>query len=126
VELRGTLEEFNLPCVIQLLEISRKTGVLRVAHADGSSVLCFDQGHVVHAEHLDNEGLEAVFSLLRLLRGDFSFQTEAPPQKRTITLSSEHLVLEAARLLDESRRDEEPEWRPWVLEEEDEWFGIKE
>jgi hypothetical protein len=125
VELRGTLGDFNLPCIIQLLERSRKTGVLRIAHAEGGSALYIEQGQVVHAEHPGSEGTEAVASLLGLLQGKFWFQAEALPQRRTITISSTHLVLEAARLLDESRRDEEPEWRPWVLEEEDEWFGIK-
>jgi hypothetical protein len=126
VELRGNLGEFNLPCIIQLLESGRKTGILRIVHADGGSALYFEQGQVVHAEHPDSDGEEAVVSLFGLLGGEFWFETGALPQRRTITMSSTHLVLEAARLLDESRQKEEAEWRPWILEEEDEWFGIKE
>jgi hypothetical protein len=126
VELGGTLGEFDLPCIIQLLESSRKTGILRIEHPGGESVLGFEQGRVVHAEHPGGDGEQAAYSLFRVREGEFSFQAEALPQKRTISMSSTHLVLEAARLLDESRRDEEPEWRPWVLEDEDEWFGIKE
>ena len=123
MELRGNLREFVLSDIVQLLESSRKTGVLRIQ--DSGAALYFEQGRVVHAECCGFEGEEAVYLLFQAAQGEFSFQRETLPGTRTITSGTTHLLLEAARRLDESRRREEPEWRPWLLEDENKWFGIR-
>ncbi len=142
VELRGNLKDFSLPDVIQLVGFGRKTGILRVACQGGGAALYFEEGRVVHAVHPQATGEEAVFQLFRVPAGEFRFQNEVLPEDRTISMDPTNLVMEAARLLDESRRDEvemgvgedassptfeaEPEWLPEPEELEGDWFEIEE
>lgn len=136
VELRGNLRDFSLPDVIQLVGFGRKTGVLRVACGGGDAALYFEEGRVVHAIHPEASGEEAVFRLFHVPAGEFRFQNEIFPEDRTISMDPTNLVMEAARLLDESRRDDtaegspaatgssfgEPEWLPEPGELEGDWF----
>jgi hypothetical protein len=129
VELRGNLKDFSLPDIIQLVGFGRKTGVLRVVCAGGGAALFFEEGNVIHAEFPGAEGEKAVFSLFRVPHGEFRFQTNVPSPARTIAMDPTNLVMEAARLLDESRREEaegEPEWKQGIAPEGADWFGFEE
>ena len=120
MELRGSLGDFDLTNVIQLLESGRKTGALRVVSPGAEAVFYFAQGQLVHATYSGQVGEEAVCLFFRSLflgpKGEFWFKTESLPRIRTITRDCKHLVLEAARVFDESRGEQESEWNPWILE----------
>lgn len=105
MELRGNLRDFTLPDIIQLVAFGRKTGALWVESPLGGTALYFEEGSVVHAEYPGAEGVEAAYALLQVPAGEFRFQTEIRPPKRTLAMDPTNLVMEAARLLDESRRD---------------------
>lgn len=105
MELRGNLKDFGLADIIQLVGFGRKTGALRVDCDQGAAALYFDEGNVVHAEFPGLEGTTAVYTLFRVPAGEFRFQTEVAPPRRTIAMDPTNLVMEAARLLDEARRD---------------------
>jgi len=107
VELRGNLKDFSLPDIIQLVGFGRKTGVLRVECENGGAALYFEDGDVVHAENCGLEGEKAVYALFCVPDGEFRFQTEIEPPGRTISMDPTNLIMEAARLLDESRRESE-------------------
>jgi len=126
VELRGNLIDFSLPDIIQLVGFGRKTGALRLHFAEGNAALFFDQGNVVHAEYPGAEGEDAVYRLFHVPSGEFRFQSEVLPTNRTIAMDPTNLIMEAARLLDESNR-EQPEEALLAdaldhLSESD-WFG---
>jgi len=130
VELRGNLKDFSLPDIIQLVGFGRKTGVLRVSSQRGDASLFFEEGNVIHAEFPGIRGQEAVFALFRVGHGEFRFQGEVPTPARTIHMDPTNLVMEAARLLDEARRDGEAlDLDGWTEELEpggQDWFGLKE
>ena len=107
MELRGNLRDFGLPDIIQLVAFGRKTGVLRVDSESGGAALYFHDGSVVHADSPGLEGEPAVFSLFGIPDGEFRFQSDVSAPRRTISMDPTNLVMEAARLLDESRRAEE-------------------
>ncbi len=65
----------------------------------------FDKGVAVHADFDDLKGEEAVYALFADERGTFEFRIGMPAPEETIGTSTENLVLEAVRRLDESRRD---------------------
>ena len=109
MELWGNLKDFSLPDVIQLVGFGRKSGVLGVEHNGSTAKLFFMEGNVVHAEMNDRVGEDAVFMLFRLGEGEFRFQAEAAPPEQTIFMDPTNLVMEAARLLDESTRDDAEE-----------------
>lgn len=48
--LAGTLKDFGLPDIFQLIGLQKKTGVLHLKNANESATLTFDQGNVVDAE----------------------------------------------------------------------------
>lgn len=105
MELWGNLKDFSLPDVIQLVGFGRKSGVLSVAHSGGHSQLYFSSGNVIHAVSNDIEGEDAVYALFRVEEGEFRFQADASPPTQTIFMDPTNLVMEAARLLDESSRE---------------------
>lgn len=107
MELWGNLKDFSLPDVIQLVGFGRKTGVLMVEHGGLGSRLYFAEGNVVHAVSGDTEGENAVYRLFRVDEGEFRFKAESAPERRTIFMDPTNLVMEAARLLDESTRGED-------------------
>lgn len=126
MELRGNLKDFGLADIIQLVGFGRKTGALRVDCDQGSAALYFDEGNVVHAEFPGCEGTSAVFTLFRVPAGEFRFQTEVAPPRRTIAMDPTNLVMEAARLLDESRRGNNGEAFDLGDEAGGDWFASPE
>ena len=128
--IEGPLSELGLPEVFQLLELSRKTGVLRIVsrmHEDEGRVY-FDGGRVVQAalkskpaalidrgdisdrefERRVRPQIEAaVFELMSWREGAFSFEegnlAEVLPAMR-VPIATESLIMEGARRIDEWSR----------------------
>lgn len=101
----GTLGLFSLVDLFQLLSASARTGRLAIEHPEGTAKVYFDKGHVVHAEFGDLVGDDAVYALFDDEQGSFEFTIGLPAPGASIQVSTENLVLEAIRRLDESRRD---------------------
>ncbi|UCH26567.1 MAG: DUF4388 domain-containing protein [Trueperaceae bacterium] len=100
----GTLGLFSLVDLFQLLSSASRTGRLLIEHPKGSARVYFDKGSVRHAEFGGLKGEEAVFALFADERGNFEFTVGLTPLDLTIELSTENLMLEAIRRLDEGRR----------------------
>ncbi|MHB8781428.1 MAG: DUF4388 domain-containing protein, partial [Candidatus Geothermincolia bacterium] len=49
--LRGSLQDLSIPELLHLLNISRKSGVLVITHADDRGYICFREGEVFFARH---------------------------------------------------------------------------
>jgi DNA-binding MarR family transcriptional regulator len=101
----GTLGLFSLVDLFQLLASSSRTGRLAVEHPMGKARVYFDKGRVVHAEFNNVHGEEAVYALFADERGSFEFQIGLPAPEETVNTSTENLMLEAIRRLDEALRD---------------------
>lgn len=101
--LAGQLRDFELPQVISILEYSRMTGTLRITGPDGRGSLVFEEGAMVGAEAGTARGELAVVLLLSWTEGSFSFTRGGSTSERQPLRSNQSMVLEAARLLDESR-----------------------
>ena len=101
----GTLGLFSLVDLFQLLASARRSGRLTVDHPRGRARVYFDKGVAVHADFDGMGGEEAVYALFADERGTFEFRIGMPAPEETIRSSTENLVLEAVRRLDEARRD---------------------
>lgn len=101
----GTLGLFSLVDLFQLLSSARRSGRLTIDHPRGRGRVYFEKGVVVHADFAGLVGEEAVYALFADERGTFEFRIGMPAPEQTVTTSTENLVLEAVRRLDESRRD---------------------
>jgi response regulator RpfG family c-di-GMP phosphodiesterase len=104
----GALEEMPLPDVIQVLSRTRKSGSLRVSTGGYSGEIQLGNGSIYHASFMDKRGEEALFALLALTEGEFALDPTFMPSARSIHESTEHLLLEGMRRIDERGLGEEP------------------
>ena len=126
--IEGPLRELGIHDVFQLLDLSRKTGMLRVTSElrDDEGVVYFDRGRVVHAgirskpSVIDTAGLSerevarkvrqqieaTVFELMSWREGFFSFEERALTDipRGVVDVTTESLLMEGARRIDEWSR----------------------
>jgi len=100
---QGSLSELHLPDIIQLVSVSGKTGVFRLVDGVHQGDIWLHEGRIVHAEHEDLDGEEAVYALAIWRTGEFRFEAGIPSPRQSIQKSNTNLLMEAARRLDEWR-----------------------
>lgn len=78
MSLQGSLETFALPDVLVLLASTKKNGELRVVGGKVDGRIWVEKGQIVHSDVNGNEvaSVDAVFELLRLDAGSFSFDAD--------------------------------------------------
>ncbi|MFQ6096935.1 MAG: DUF4388 domain-containing protein [Armatimonadota bacterium] len=101
--LTGSLTEVAVADVIQLISMGRKTGVLTLVGREDRALIYFDDGRPVHAAYGSLTGEDAVYAVLALNSGDFSFEAADVDCPRTISEDAQGLVLEGMRRLDHWR-----------------------
>jgi CheY-like chemotaxis protein len=100
----GTIHDIDLLEYVQMLLISRKQTVLEVSGREGVRAhLYVDRGDIIHAELGAERGEQAFRKCLELEGGTFKTQPWREPEQRTIDLSGDYLLMEAARQMDEQR-----------------------
>jgi len=68
----------------------------------------FTDGQINHAIYGELKGDEAVYKVLTWGAGTFEIDFSRSSSEQTVTQSTQGLLLEGLRLLDESNRDAEP------------------
>jgi len=104
--LRGDLAQVGLSSLLVLIEMERKTGLLqlRVPGSSSAQILVRD-GKVVHARLDDQEepvDAECVYFLLTWAAGEFEFVSCVVEGDDRVNVSTTHLLMEGARLIDEA------------------------
>lgn len=104
----GSIAEIPLPDLMQLFSASKKSGVLVVRTDTEVGKIFFDGGQVIFATVNDNLEIKPLKSLYRILTWvDGTFDME-PPEEREfserLSMSTEGILMEAMRQLDEVRR----------------------
>jgi hypothetical protein len=99
--LEGNLKDFDLTDILQLVHMGKKTGVLEVTGENGTGNIFFQDGVAVHSVCGDASGDDAVNRVLRWRQGSFIFKPDTTSEYRSIKTPLQHLVLEAARQIDE-------------------------
>ena len=97
----GSLREMGLPDMVQVLFHGRKGGALRIRAREGTGEIHFVDGNVVDAQWGDLRGQDAFFAMLKLADGDFALDPAFKATARVIHTSSEALLLEGMRRMDE-------------------------
>jgi CheY-like chemotaxis protein len=100
----GTLRQVGLTDVIQIECLRRSSCVLEVHNREDHGVIFIKQGAIIHATAGALHGEEALYRLLSMGNGEFRVQAYKNPPARTISGSWEYLLMESARLCDESRQ----------------------
>jgi len=105
--LRGSLAQMNVIDLLQSLELGRKTCSLGISNNGEQCELFFTEGQISHAIYGDLKGDEAVYKVLGWTAGNFQIDFEASSGENTTTRSTQGLLMEGLRLLDEANRDAE-------------------
>ena len=103
--IKGRLAEINLIDWMQTLEQGRKTCALMLRSGGEQCTLFFTDGQVKHAVCGALKGNPAVFKVLTWMDGDWEVDFQQSSPERTTTMSTQGLMLEGLRILDESTRD---------------------
>ncbi len=102
---QGRLEEMSIMDLLQSLEMGQKSCRLTINHANETCEMFFGAGACKHAQLGSVEGNEAVFKAVTWNDGEFEIDFNASSDKVTCTMSTQGLLMEAFRLIDEASRD---------------------
>jgi CheY-like chemotaxis protein/Flp pilus assembly protein TadD len=101
----GRVADMPVVDVIQTIEISRKSGVIQfVAERNRQAAIYFREGRVIDAEAGALQGEDAVYRLLTWSEGDFEVVFRTVRRREVIATSSQGLLMEGMRRLDEWSR----------------------
>jgi DNA-binding response OmpR family regulator len=103
--LRGSLAQMNVVDLLQSLELSHKTCALTLTRDGQRCELFFVDGQIQHAVCGDLRGDEAVYVVLTWPDGNFEIDFTGRNQEQTTTRSTQGLLMEGLRQLDEANRD---------------------
>ncbi|HWX54456.1 MAG TPA: response regulator [Verrucomicrobiae bacterium] len=104
---RGTLAQMNVLDLLQSLDMGRKTCTLTLRNDGDKCIMFFADGQVNHALYGALKGDAAVYKVLTWVAGNFEIDFSGSSKEQTVTQSTQGLLMEGLRLVDESNRDTE-------------------
>lgn len=116
----GSLSDVAVPDLLQLFTTSRKTGVLSVTNTEDAGRVYIREGQIYYAEYNGIEDMDPLKALTRMMGWDDGEFRMGPPSDQVFDFEigepSDHVIIEAARQLDEFRRlaDDLPELEDMV------------
>ena len=105
--LRGSLAQMNIMDLFQSLEMGHKSCSLTLSNKGEKCQMFFSEGQINHAIFGNTKGDEAVYKVMSWTDGTFSIDFTGSSPEQTITRSTQGLLMEGLRLLDEANRDSE-------------------
>ena len=104
----GAIDEVPLPDLLQLFSTSKKSGVLSVRSGSDLGRLFLDKGRLVFAAVNENFDVPPMKSVIRILTWEHGqFEMDGPEERdfpETLSSTTEGLLLESMRQIDELRR----------------------
>jgi CheY-like chemotaxis protein len=105
--LRGTLAQMNVLDLLQSLDLGKKTCLLTLTNNGDKCDMYFADGQINHAIYGALKGDDAVYKVLSWQGGNFQLDFNGQSTEQTCTRSTQGLLMEGLRLLDESAREGE-------------------
>jgi CheY-like chemotaxis protein len=111
VGIHGTLEQLGLSSLMVMIEMERKSGILRLERVGVTGRIFCREGRVI-AARLDGDrappkarkGAQAVYHMLTWADGRFDFSGVDVDMEDEVNSTTTHLLMEGARLIDEGKR----------------------
>lgn len=103
-ELRGDLAQVALFDLVQVFSVNRRTGQLSVEGPMVSGSLWVRDGWIVDAVSGLATGDKGLFRLLTMREGQFVFHPDLEPRRERISATTDQLLMEAVRRVDEVER----------------------
>ncbi|MGZ3426807.1 MAG: response regulator [Polyangia bacterium] len=109
--IHGTLEQLGLSSLLVMIEMERKSGILRLEKLGATGRIFCREGRVI-AARLDGDrapagarkGAESVYHMLTWADGRFDFGAVDVDMEDEVKSTTTHLLMEGARLIDEGKR----------------------
>lgn len=105
--LRGNLAQMTVMDLLQSLDMGRKTCSLVLSNNGDKCQMFFTDGQINHATYGNLKGEEAVYKVLLWTGGSFEIDFNGSSREQTVSRTTQGLLMEGLRLLDESNRDEQ-------------------
>jgi len=100
----GDLKDMALADMLQILSNGLKTAAIKIAGPKKSGMVCLDKGQIVHAVAGDKEGEEALYELIAFAEGTFRMEPIVEGKTTINAFSTDSLLMEGFRRLDEARK----------------------
>jgi len=100
----GSLSEISIPDILQILSNARRTGLLTITSSKGVGEIYLDSGRIVDAIYSGLRGEEAFYQIIGWEDGTFNLDPDVLMLGATINRSTDGLIMEGLRRLDESKR----------------------
>ncbi len=105
--LKGTLADLGIIDLVQIPHGGRKTGHLVISGNKGEAKLFYEDGALVHASLGDVSGMDALVRIVDWSEGEFEFLPDVEPEARSINLDLHRAVMQALKIHDELKLEEE-------------------
>lgn len=105
----GYLADFSVLDLIQIIDVSQKSGILSLRFPDAMGEIKFCEGEIMGAELSAADGTsladeEALFRMFDMEEGTFRFEQGAVERKKTVRSNNTMIMMEGCRRQDERRR----------------------
>jgi CheY-like chemotaxis protein len=111
VGIHGTLEQLGLSSLLVILEMERKSGILRVEKAGATGRIFAREGRIIAARIEGDaapkdarKGAVAVYHMLTWTAGRFDFSVVDVDMEDEVKSTTTNLLMEGARLIDEANK----------------------
>ncbi len=105
--LRGSLAQMNVIDLLQSLDLGHKSCLLVLTNNGDRCEMYFSDGQINHAVYGALKGDDAVYKVLSWTAGNFLIDFGGRSEEQTTSRSTQGLLMEGLRLLDEASRGEE-------------------
>ena len=105
--LRGSLAQMNVIDLLQSLEMGHKSCLLTLTNNGERCEMYFADGQINHAIYGPLKGDDAVYKVLGWTGGNFQIDFNGHSTEQTTSRSTQGLLMEGLRLLDEAARESE-------------------
>lgn len=102
---RGSLAQMNVIDLMQSLELGRKNCLLTLTKNGDRCDVYVQDGQINHATYGPLSGDDAIYKVLTWTDGNFLIDFDGRSSEQTTTRSTQGLLMEGLRLLDEANRD---------------------
>jgi HD-GYP domain-containing protein (c-di-GMP phosphodiesterase class II) len=103
----GHLSDFAVVDLVQILDVSQKSGVLLLRFPEAYGQVKFSDGEIMSAELISDAGEtvrdeEAIYKMVAYTEGTFRFEQSAVERRKTVKTNNATILMEACRLQDEA------------------------
>jgi CRP/FNR family cyclic AMP-dependent transcriptional regulator len=99
----GDINEIPVADLMQLINSSQKTGSIEIVFEEGIAYVYFSEGEIIHATCHKLKGQEAVFSILAIKKGHFTYRKGIPNELELLPIIGGFigLLMEGIQKIDE-------------------------